>query len=565
MGKMKQNLNSSLKRKLNLKTIAGFTLIGGSIAAALLWFMMRPQATPSACGPCTISITGTSSTSYTVTSGDYVCIASGATYSGTITRNSSSGTGTVNICNEGTISGATFSFSKGVNVIDNRGTMTSSSISFNSGTSSNSFTNYAGAEATFGSFNISRANSDVSNYGTFTTTGSLKMYSGSTFTNYNDATLNVGEVEVGSGSSITNFGDWTTKDVKVSSNGTITNNATLDIHGDLEVDKTFVSDGTLTVSGNFKVNSSASVTVAGLVTVNENLEISKTFEQTGTLIVKKDMTVNSNGRVTVNGIINVLDDLTNNGYIDGPATSSGNYGRINVTDKTTNNSSAKMRLNLDICDAGTPSGGIDQQYGTIDGTVSYCTNSPSIASLPVEWAAFTAEAKPEGVQLNWATAHELNNDHFTVERSTDASSFTKIAEVAGVGNSSVIQSYSATDAHPPIGTIYYRIKQTDIDGQASFSSMVETIWDAPNFSMKVYPNPVSTTATVEILGDKNETGTLRVLDLGGRVVYQQSLSLQPGQTSVELNANTWPSGVYVVEVRNTSGSKAASTAKLIKQ
>jgi hypothetical protein len=53
-------------------------------------------------------------------------------------------------------------------------------------------------------------------------------------------------------------------------------------------------------------------------------------------------------------------------------------------------------------------------WGSIDGT-----STP----LPVELTSFTAALKFDIVELKWSTASELNNDHFTIERSTDLREF----------------------------------------------------------------------------------------------------------------------------------------------
>ena len=43
---------------------------------------------------------------------------------------------------------------------------------------------------------------------------------------------------------------------------------------------------------------------------------------------------------------------------------------------------------------------------------------------------------------------EVNNDYFTIERSSDGTSFSKIGIVQGSGNTTVKQSYSFDDVSP---------------------------------------------------------------------------------------------------------------------
>jgi len=58
----------------------------------------------------------------------------------------------------------------------------------------------------------------------------------------------------------------------------------------------------------------------------------------------------------------------------------------------------------------------------------------SCAALPVELLYFEAKDRGATVELQWATAVELNNDFFTVEHSTDGKDFQRIAVLPGAGS-----------------------------------------------------------------------------------------------------------------------------------
>jgi hypothetical protein len=74
--------------------------------------------------------------------------------------------------------------------------------------------------------------------------------------------------------------------------------------------------------------------------------------------------------------------------------------------------------------------------------------------------------------LSWQTATEKNNAGFDIERSTDSTAFSKIGRVKGNGTTTQSHSYTFTDKTAS-GTVYYRLKQTDYDGSATYSSTVE--------------------------------------------------------------------------------------------
>lgn len=90
------------------------------------------------------------------------------------------------------------------------------------------------------------------------------------------------------------------------------------------------------------------------------------------------------------------------------------------------------------------------------------TSSPP----PIELLTFnlTALVSQNAVQITWSTATEINNNFFTIERSTDGVNFTSIGTVQGSGNSSTVKNYSFIDNSLVNGTIFYRLKQTDFDG-----------------------------------------------------------------------------------------------------
>ncbi|GAB4425571.1 MAG: hypothetical protein OHK0039_43290 [Bacteroidia bacterium] len=562
MGKQRASLQPSLHNRLRTKTLIGFVAAVG-LAALLLILFRQESLTGTYCTSCTIDITGTNSSTYVLNTGDVVCIAPGAVFSGSLQRNSSSGTGTVIICNEGTIQNATISLNKGINEIGNYGTMTGTSLQFNSGTSANTFTNHAGASATFGGVSFTVNNTTIDNHGSLST-GSFSLYRG-TFTNHGGATMQTGSVDVGSNGSITNDGTWTASRITVNSNGTFTNTNDLTVSDAVEVNHTFVSTGTLSITTDLRINGSATATLDGTAIVGGRLEVNKNLIQSGTLTVQNAMQINGSGRVTVSGRIQVGGNIEINGWISGPDPATGTYGRVDVAGQSTLNGSGKLKSNLDFCDAGSPAAGVDNKYGASDATVTYCINNPPGFSLPVAWAGFDAQVRTGGIELTWATARELNNAFFTVERSADARTFDAVKQIDGVGNSDNLTRYTATDEHPPVGALYYRIRQTDFDGKTSFSPTVQVGWEAAAFGLNVYPNPLRDQATVEIQGDAEGSAILRVTDMQGRTVYQAPVGLRPGTVSVPLDASGWQAGTYVVEVRSQGGSRPAGTFRVVKQ
>jgi hypothetical protein len=92
--------------------------------------------------------------------------------------------------------------------------------------------------------------------------------------------------------------------------------------------------------------------------------------------------------------------------------------------------------------------------------------------LPIEMLHFDGDCSGNSVVLKWSTATETNNDFFTVERSIDGTTFSAIGNADGAGNSTLVLHYQFSDTDPFAGTNYYRIKQTDFNGQFSYSKII---------------------------------------------------------------------------------------------
>jgi hypothetical protein len=71
--------------------------------------------------------------------------------------------------------------------------------------------------------------------------------------------------------------------------------------------------------------------------------------------------------------------------------------------------------------------------------------------LPIELIHFSAEAIGIEVELTWATASEINNDFFTLERTTNMRDIEIIGRKPGAGNSNTVLRYSYTDRDPHPG------------------------------------------------------------------------------------------------------------------
>ncbi len=183
----------------------------------------------------------------------------------------------------------------------------------------------------------------------------------------------------------------------------------------------------------------------------------------------------------------------------------------------------------------------------------YVTTSPDACSvLPVSIFNFGGTIKNYQAYLNWSTAMESNNKGFYIERSKDGRNFTSIGFVAGAGNSSQIKNYSFTDVSLKdinVSTTYYRLKQVDLDGKATYSEVLPLNLETIASKLKLYPNPVKDVATIETSLDVASKVQVQVVTRDGKIVQAFDKGfLNAGLQQIYINTNGLAKGSYIVNV-----------------
>ncbi len=185
--------------------------------------------------------------------------------------------------------------------------------------------------------------------------------------------------------------------------------------------------------------------------------------------------------------------------------------------------------------------------------------------LPIRLVYFRGEVNQQQAHhLYWQTSFEQNNAFFTIERSTDAQSYTPVAQIDGKGNSEILNSYAWEDTAPQAGWNYYRLKQTDTDGTFTYSTTIVALENkqSETFTPKVYPNPTTSegkiTISIEGLENPREV-SWGLLDGQGRVLSEY---IQAQTFTWEIDLKKYPKGIYFVRLLT---SHKVETLKVIKQ
>jgi len=310
----------------------------------------------------------------------------------------------------------------------------------------------------------------------------------------------------------------------------LSNGAVLTIHGDLDSnngDEIIVRDGTtLIVKGQFITNNNIIVTV----------------EEGGTFNVESGFQANNNAVLTISGVVNITGDLGVNNNTTFTVEGTGTVavsGDVNFgpgsNDLIVNGT---MTVGGDITGSADLSGtGLLDVTGDIGSGITDTTGG---VLLPIELIYFDLQKSKNCIIINWQTATELNNDFFTIQRSRDGIEFENIAIVKGAGNSSSTINYTFTDSNPLNGVSYYRLKQTDYDGNFEMFSIASISYLNEN-SVFIGPTFTSNQLNISVVNEVSNV-IVSIYTLSG--LQLKTVEIQNNNSSIDIS--DLPSSTYLV-------------------
>lgn len=190
---------------------------------------------------------------------------------------------------------------------------------------------------------------------------------------------------------------------------------------------------------------------------------------------------------------------------------------------------------------------------TVSGVASFSpftlASTTTANPLPIELLYFDARPNGKVVNLHWATATEQNNDFFSIERSRDGLKFEEIMRTPGAGNSTERKDYSEVDTRPLSGLSYYRLRQTDFNGESTVSPVIAVRMEGEDKDIKVFPNPADDYFFVETATDPSSL-RVRLLNHVGQTV---PLAPQVQAGRLMFPTSNLAAGVYYIEIQQNNG------------
>ena len=177
--------------------------------------------------------------------------------------------------------------------------------------------------------------------------------------------------------------------------------------------------------------------------------------------------------------------------------------------------------------------------------------SSGCTALPVELLYFHARRSGNQAELQWATATELNNDYFTLERSADGRQYQEIAQIMGAGTVQQQRVYRFEDREPVPGVNYYRLWQTDYDGQKTMIG--ERSLRFPTEQGRLWAPQVVKGGQLEAVYESTKgagTAVLQLLDVQGRLMWNREVRYTGGRASIAQPLPNLPSGMYILQLQD---------------
>jgi hypothetical protein len=356
--------------------------------------------------------------------------------------------------------------------------------------------------------------------------------------------FNIGNFENAFGASTsfssTKTGNWSTNSTWVGA----TAPATTGLNGDDVTINTghTVNSGSLTIDNGvtITIKSGATLYISGNLVVKNNLILNNS----GTLIITGNLTAQNGANIAINGGGNVK--VSGNASFD-------NNAVLLVKGVLEVVGSLAFGNNNSFSGNGSVILGAGCGYWAGPGA---CSNG----TLPIKLLSFTAENVKGVVRLEWKTASEENNEFFTIERTSDGTTYVPIATIPGAGTTLKNSSYSYEDANPVTGKIYYRLSQTDYDGKSeTFPHVVVEVEDDEE-GFRIFPNPLKGSVLNVAISNAKE-GSIEVISMKGDKIASRFVDEHESNFQLNLGDNLQP-GFYYVNYKSASGVKVA---KLVKQ
>lgn len=187
--------------------------------------------------------------------------------------------------------------------------------------------------------------------------------------------------------------------------------------------------------------------------------------------------------------------------------------------------------------------------------------SRSATPLPVELIRFDGQCSGKNVVLNWTTASEINNNFFTIERSADGITFQGIGTINGAGNSTSTLYYMFSDNQSFTNGAYYRLKQTDYNGDSKTSSVIFVASCIDNTNTIDVFAQGGNDCTILINSAFSDNYFVTLYTTLGQIVFSKNITVTEGTNRFIIPLESIDPAIYFITISN--GKEKSFTKKIV--
>lgn len=178
--------------------------------------------------------------------------------------------------------------------------------------------------------------------------------------------------------------------------------------------------------------------------------------------------------------------------------------------------------------------------------------------LPVNGIKLSASlVNGNTVILNWTVVQSGNSNGYEVERSSNGIKWEEIYFSPNKADD-LSASYTFSESSPSRGVLYYRIRETDRNGEISYSTAQKINPDS-HTRISIWPNPVQDIMKLQTGAGGATTSQAFIYDLSGRMIRESNLK---GGANI-ITVHDLQPGTYIVQLKLSDGT--AVNQKFVKQ
>lgn len=174
--------------------------------------------------------------------------------------------------------------------------------------------------------------------------------------------------------------------------------------------------------------------------------------------------------------------------------------------------------------------------------------------LPIQLVYFDIECKGKSREIRWETSSEINNQYFTIEKSYDGQHFYFFETIQGAGNSNTINRYFVNDSEQGTITQYYRLSQTDFDGNTvQYPIKSSSCQQGDDLGFSAWSSQIEGGLLVNVNMPFDDMVNFFIYDGIGKIIFSKSFEFTKGSNSVVLPILDLATSIYLLDVKTTKG------------